>query len=222
MAKEVEYHASKLGSLVQVVVSLIRANPRMMDDFDLLKSHLFMQMPELRDRSKCANCGASMREYVFILDVWDAILLKRMAEDIRHKVRKGIPFTEANQVRIPELDAPHSVRCRTTKASKLGLVAKVKSKSTGRFIPGTWLITKRGWEALRGDAVPQKVKVWRGAIEERYDATVTLSQVMQAHAEYAKKRANAGKPLKDDSRNEILSYDPNEWYQFGYHEGKIF
>lgn len=220
MASTTEYHSGKFGAFMNLIIAMIRDNPALIDDVEMLKAQLKIAMPELKDRSHCPNCEASMKEYVYTFDAWDALLVNAMAKVIRDKVRKGVPFTEANKVRIPELDAPHSVRCRTTKASKLGLVAAVTSGK--RRVAGTWLITRRGWDALKGERVPMKVRVWRGRIEERFEETITMADALNSHLEYANKRIAKGKSLKEDHRHTVREYNPKEWYDFGLHEGKIF
>jgi hypothetical protein len=61
-----------------------------------------------------------MKMWVYMFDTLVAVLLCALAVAVREKQRKGVDFTVANQVRVPELAATLAVKCRTTIASKLG------------------------------------------------------------------------------------------------------
>lgn len=200
-----EYHSSKIGALVRLTASLIKEDPSLVDNFQLLKAKLFREFPELANKKVCANCQASMKEYTFMFDALDAKLLLRMAEDVRGNLNRGLSFSDANKVRVQRLDTSHSIKCRTTIASKLGLITQLTNTETKKNIPGVWLITKRGWQALRGEQVPKMVKVWRGGIEERFDEMTTLSEAI----------AN----LPDVDKN---VYKPEDWYAVTLHEGVLF
>lgn len=221
MAKNFEYHSGKIGSLVKVIVSSIKNNPAALDDIELLRAMVHGAIPELRDRSKCANCGASMKEYVFTFDSLGAILLLRMGAVVRDRLQNGMDFTKANQVRIPELDASHAVKCRTTQASKLGLIAQLRGKNKRR-VPGTWVVTRRGWDALAGKSVPKMVKVWRKHIEEHYDDVTTLGEALRWHINYVEKCARKGKAIRgEDYTGLAKSYDQTDWYDFSFHTGAL-
>lgn len=219
MAQKTEYHQSKIGSLAQVIVGAIKRNPAVIDNIDLLKATVYAAMPELKDRSKCANCGASMKEYVYTFDAWDAILLMRMGDVMKEQLHKS-DFTKANTVRVPDLNVSHAVKCRTTQMSKLGLIAQLRG-TNGKRVPGMWVITRRGFEALAGKPVPKMVKVWRKKIEERFEETITIKEALQSHVKYVELQEKKGKEAKEDNRAYIAQWDPQEWYQFSVHEGNI-
>jgi hypothetical protein len=221
MTGEIHYHNGKLGSLVKLVSAIIKKDPAIADDFDRLKANLFASMPELQNRERCANCDASMREYVYTFDTWDALLLLSMAQEVKKWQDAGRSFNDANQVRVPELNVPHSVKCRTTKASKLGLVAPVLYKGSKHRIPGVWLITTRGWAALRGERVPKKVKVWRKTIEERFEDTITIHEALESHKRFRDGVLERGGKLKNHDLGALKTYNASDWYDFGIHEGKL-
>ena len=150
------------------------------------------------DEEECPNCGASMAEYTVNLDRFDALLLIAIGKAVRRSIKKGVPFKEANKVHVQTLgDADYTTKSKTTQCSKLGLIAKVKGEG-GKQVPGMWLITSRGFSALRGDPVPKKVVVFRGKIQERTEETTTIAEVVE-------------------------NYKPGEWVEIaGYAEGKIF
>lgn len=221
MSQQVEYHQGKISAFIQVIVSIIKKNPRTLDDIKYLKANLLQVFPELKDRSVCPNCEASMKEYVYTLDAWDALLLLEMARSVREKRRKGIAFTTANQTRVPELGTSHAVKCRTTQSAKLGLMAQLKTKD-GKRVSGVWVITRRGWDALKGQSVPKRVKVWRKKIEERYDDQVTIQEALNSHTKYVEESIKKGRDPKEDHRKSIGEYTTDEWYDFEVHEGQLF
>ena len=221
MSQQVEYHEGKIGAFIQVVVGIIKKNPQAIDDIKYLKAILMQTFPELRDRSICPNCEASMKEYVYTLDAWDALLLLEMAKAVREKRRKGIDFTIANQTRVPELGTSHAVKCRTTQSAKLGLITQLKTKD-GKRVSGVWVVTRRGWDALKGQSVPKKVKVWRKKIEERFDETVTIQEALGTHSKYVEETIKKGRNPKEDHRESVREYTAQEWYDFEVHEGQLF
>lgn len=166
------------------------------------------------DRRYCANCGASMVEEIYSLDCLDAAFIFEMGKAVRERVRKGIPFTEANQVHVPTLAATDAIRHRTTKCAKLGLVAKVRG-TDGKQVKGRWLLTARGFAFLRGEAVPRKVSVWRGKIQERYDETTTIDRALRYRAEAVKRSRDLDRVENMDIRNMATEYRREDWFEFG-------
>lgn len=221
MSRQKNYHVGKIGAFFNVFVAVVKKKPELLDDIPMLKATISQAIPGIRDREKCPNCDASMIEYTFNFDAWNALLLLNMAQTVEHRIEKGMEFTIANQVRVPELPVSHAVKCRTTQASKLGLVAQLKGRN-GKRVAGTWVVTRRGWEALRGEAVPSKVRVWRGRIEERFSETITVMEALQSHVKYVKHTIAKGRKPKQDSRDDVLSYNPSHWVEFSRHEGKLF
>lgn len=170
--------------------------------------------PELENSARCPNCDASMEQYRYSFRWHHAMLLIVMAREVRRRQQEGMDFHEANAVHVPTLPTTHAVKCSTTQARLLGLVAKV-TKANGKQVGGTWLITARGWAALRGEEVPEHVIAFRNSIEERTDETITLAQAL----------ATIGQRAAVDPREAALqaSYEPGDWYQFGgTHAGRLF
>lgn len=217
------YHGGKLKPIIQIVARLVQVNPTLADDPGLLYATVATHISEIKETEKCANCGASMLEYIFEFDVLDALLLIAMGKEVQRQLQEGIPFTEANKVRIQHLNvASYAMKSRTTQMSKLGLVAKYKG-SNGRHLPGHWVVTKRGFEALAGKLVPKSVRVWRGHIEERPDHLTTLTEALNSHRDKVVSQIRRGKNVKTDYRNEIAQYKVEDWVHFaGVHEGRLF
>lgn len=216
-----QYNPGKLWPIIKITVGLIKENPALLDNPEYLKATLKSNIEELNHSETCANCGASMLEYMFEFDVLDALLLLAMARKLNERLEDGVPFTDANKIRTPELDTTLAIRCRTTQCSKLGLVAKALTPA-GKHIPGTWVITKRGFDALKGRRVPKNVRVWRGKIEERYEETTTLSEVFKQHGDKVAEAIKRKKTPKNDYRDDFVAYRPEDWYTIaGTHEGTL-
>lgn len=209
------YQPTKMRPILQLAAALIKKDPTYLDEPDLarLRSQLKYDIPELADPSHCANCGASMAQYNFNLSVLDVLLVQAMARDIRHRLRKGVPFTEANKVHLPSLTAAsHNIVARRTYTSKLGLIAKLNK--AGKQESGMWVITKAGWEALRGTEVRKSVVVFRGKILERDAQLTTFSEVLALYRHNPKERVD----YTDDAR----SYQRSEWVDVhGYNQGEL-
>ncbi len=187
---------------------------------------LLKMYPDLKNKEHCANCGASMLEYMFSFDILDAILLYAMAQRVKISMRKGDEFTKANAIHVPTIsDISLAVRCRTTQCSKLGLIAKLKTEK-GKHISGMWVITSRGWAALAGRPVPRRVRVFRGEIQERFGGDgemITIKDAFNVHRDMVQKMIDARKEPKNDYRIYTGEYNPSDWVEYaGVQEGKLF
>lgn len=225
MKKKTDYHETKIVPLVQIIAKTVKGivekNPGRELDMDYVKASIAANIPNFWRREHCINCGAGMQEYIREIDVFVCLLLLSMAKIVRERAEE-MPFTEANKVHVSaESDIPHSQKCQTTNASKLGLIAKVLVN--GKHKGSQWAITTRGWEALRGGRVPKEVRVFRNKILERTEQTVTLGEVFAAYHARASERAARGRALKDDQRDNFKDYDPNEWVHIaGINQGELF
>lgn len=223
MKKDQQYHAGKLRPFAQIIARMVQKDPKLADEPERLWAQLVIAVPKLGDKKNCPNCGGSMAEYVFEFDVLDALLLLDMAREVRKRLQQpGVDFTTANQVRVQGLNgSTYAVRSRTTQASKLGLVAKLKGKG-GKHVAGTWVITARGWEALRGVPIPRYVRVWHGEILERTDEQITISDALRSHARKIDDLKARNKATKADYREAFSDYEPNEWVHVaGNHDGQL-
>lgn len=162
----------------------------------------------------CEYCGAVTKEYIFKFDVLDAVLLVHMAFEVRNRLKRGMAFTKANAVHVPDMQGISlAVRCRTTQCSKLGLIAKMLGPN-GRHIQGVWAITSRGWKALAGVEVPAEVKVCRGEITERTDKMITIREAFRVNADKVIRAIERKRALKNDYRAIGDSFQPDQWYQY--------
>jgi hypothetical protein len=174
--------------------------------YDITRSEMVeslkAEFPRMRNSERCFNCTASMEEYVFHLDVLDALLVLGMGNIVKERVRKGMLFTEANAVHVQSmLNKYYSVPSRTTQCSKLGLIAKVKNKKGKHDKSRGWLITKRGFQFLRGEKVPAMVKVWRNEILEHFDELITIGEAFALG-------------VRNDYKREFTNYRVEDWETF--------
>lgn len=171
-SKEENYHRPRIGQFLKAICEQYSL------DEDQVLAFVSSSFPELHDKTTCANCGASMAQYVFTLDVLDALLLMGMGKIVRERA-KTMPFSEANKVHVQkELNQYYSVASRTTQCSKLGLITKVLHPDGSHNQKAGWLITRRGFQFLAGKPVPRRVQTFRNKITERFDETTTFDQVL--------------------------------------------
>lgn len=142
---------------------------------------LVHNFPELKNREKCANCDASMREYPCVLTYSTAELLSEMAQIVRIRLQETNIFTEANQVHRREINSGYTIASQFTIASKLGLIAKIMTQNEqGKNVHDTlkgWCITSCGFDFLSGKPVPEKVMVFRRKIQECFGEMITMEQI---------------------------------------------
>ena len=221
------YHPGKLKPFAQIIARAVQRNPNLANNPDMLWATVVAAVPGLGKKDTCPNCSASMQEYIFEFDLMDALLLFSMARQVQLRLNTrdehgdDRTFTAANQVKTTQLTTSYAARSRTTQCSKLGLVAKLKG-ANGHQVPGTWVITKRGWAALRGEEVPKSVRVWRGQILERPEETITIGEALRNHQEKVRDLYKRGKTVKTDHTGAFSDYNPNEWVHFaGTHQGEV-
>jgi len=226
----IEYRPGRIKDIIKLLADFTGQK------YDYLSAVAYNNIPELKNKKACPNCDASMAEYVYTLDLSQAILLSMMGRIVRESLEDGVEFSEANQVRVVRENMPDYVRHATSIAKYLGLVAKVpKRDKEGKIVTRVvqtedgdkkvqvhdirkgWLITKRGFSALRGEQVPALVKVWRGQIIERTDIVTTLVEVFENH----RREVEANKKVNNHT-HDFAEYDPKKYYDIEkYHQGRI-
>lgn len=176
-----EYQKGKIGLIIRTTLALIRQDPELLKEENELRlaTMLKYNLPELKDKSKCGNCGESMAVYMYTLSVLDAQLLCAIAKVVTKRMQGGKTFTEANKVHLQTEIGDYTLASRQTIASKLGLVAKVKNREGKHDRKAGWCITTRGYEFLAGKPVPKKVKVFHNQIQEHFDEMITMSELFR-------------------------------------------
>lgn len=193
MSGKKTYGTGKLPKLWGFLVHLHKTKPEAFEaDGAYLKAHVEQVWKALSDKTKCPNCQASMAMYRRKIDYFVVTLVVSMARVVKHNMTKTSNFTEANMVHVnADERIPHNARNMTGIASVLGLIAPVKDKEAH------WLITQRGWAALRGEAVQAAVVTFRDEIVERDNETITFQEAMSRR--------------KDPAERGV--YDINEWVE---------
>lgn len=210
-----EYNQGKIKPLIKIVAGILNAEPSLHNNHKKLIAKVEAEIPELKDKAHCANCGASMYQYVYNLNIIDIALIIGMAKAVRKAKMGDMTFTDANRIHCPTLQVSDAVRHKTTRCAKLGLIAKYKKN--GKHIKGMWVITRRGFDALKGEEIPNGIIVWRGQTIERPNIMTTFDQV---RSRYKTKVEKNGQP---DYHNDVINYNQNEWIGFDkLHEGELF
>lgn len=180
-----QYQKGMLDELLDRIAKYYEADPT------YLKALIRKRYPQFADKTRCPNCRASMAVYVYTIDYLTASLLLEMGAVVRDRVRKGVLFPDANKVHVQsDLKGSYAVKSRTTIASKLGLITKVmKIEGKDKKVHDTkagWLITKRGYNFLRGEYVTRSVKVFRNEIQERDDDLITIEDALKTGPQITK------------------------------------
>lgn len=214
MNKNKQHHAQKIWPLARIIRSILLKSSNSRDNEDYFRAKLYSEIPQLAEEEKCVNCGASMLEYVYTFSFHHGVLLKMMGDEVRRKVREGVPFTEANSIPVSRMSWPHVIQCKTSQCRFLGILAKHEN--------ARWAITKRGFAALRGELFPATVTVWRNQIEERHDKSAVLIEVFDRHRMSVEEAFFRGKKIKSDYRAILKDYNVADWVEFGkVHEGSL-
>lgn len=204
-----KYNEGKLPKLWDYLVKLHQENPQAFSSAGFLRANVAQVWKKLNDKTHCPNCGANMQEYVFKLDFFNALLLKKMSLEVQKRMSEGMSFTEANQVHVVTRDFHDCIRHRTTQCRGLGLIAKVqKEGGTTHDREKGWLITRRGFAALRDEPVPAEVTVFNNEIVARSEKMTTLTDVFRNY--------------EGEYKDMVTSHDSKEWVHFGEtHQGEM-
>ena len=198
---------------VDAVRQIVAKEPTVPTEF--IYTQLAQWFPELKNRERCPNCSGSMKTYIFRFDVLDALLLIAMVKVVGQKLEQGESFTEANKIHVQKMDhASYAIRSRTLQCRQLGLVAKVLN-AKGKQIGGTWCITRRGWEALRGQQVPAEVRSFQNTIVERSTKVTTIREALQSHTQAVYDQRMSGKVPRSDHTARIEEYQQIDWVHYG-------
>lgn len=202
-----QYNEGKLPKLWEFLVHLHNEKPEVFEDAQYLKAVVKQKWKAMQDKTHCPNCGENMTEYIHKFDFSNALLLKMIGDVVKEKANK-MSFSDANAVHIVSQDFHDCVRHRTTQCRTLGLIAKIRKEDGKHNREKGWLITSRGFAALRGEEVPSEVSVFRNKIEERTDLKITIDEVFAAY--------------KGENKTLVGERDPMEWVNFGKnHQGNL-
>jgi len=201
--KHDEYNRGKIKSMVQVIAGIVARNPEHATNTDYIMACVYTAMPELRDKTRCPNCEASMAQYLRTVDYHQAKLLRAMGRKVDEHRQAGLSFTDANKVHVQkELDVDFATMGCTAITRQLGLIAKVLTKSGAHDTKKGWVVTSRGWDFLKNQPIPKQVVVFRNKIIDRTEETTTIQEILHGHNDQ--------------------DYDQNEWYTIaGYQQGKL-
>lgn len=120
--------------------------------------------------SKCPHCGASMKMYWHRLN---AGLVHALVKVYTRVVEKN-----ENKVSKKEIKLTHSEYGNFQKLRFHALIAKYKEN--GQWVRGTWLLTHRGAQFLRGEIqIPRKVQTFRNKITAHDEEYVTVTDVIK-------------------------------------------
>lgn len=172
-----QYGEGEVRKLWPFLVRLHAAHPEVFANEDLLKHAVSSVWIKLKDKERCPNCSASMATYRRKVDYFVVSLVVAMGRIVKDRVLKeGKHFTTANAIHVnADEGIPHNARNMTGIASALGLIAPHGD------LKYHWVITARGWAALRGEAIPAEVVTFRDEIISRSEEKTTFAEAMAEH-----------------------------------------
>lgn len=120
--------------------------------------------------TKCPHCGATIKKYWHRLN---AGLVHALVKVYTRVVEKN-----ENKVSKKELSLSHSEYGNFQKLRFHGLIAKYKED--GNWVRGTWLLTRRGAQFLKGEIqIPRKVQTFRNKITDHDDVYITVTDAIK-------------------------------------------
>ncbi len=156
------------------------------------------QIADLND-GHCDRCHRVIRIYRYPVN-------KQMATVLR-KMRDAVDKNGKNEVNFDEIDIPYRLGSQRTKMRLHGLIKQIDRD--GVKVQNTWLITKKGGDFLRGEAIPAKVVVFDNQLLGHEGGTTTIHRVMDEAAFQQEninpKEAEAYSEVREPKRH--LEYD---------------
>lgn len=127
---------------------------------------------------KCTHCHHSINIYEYPINKVMVKFLREMA--------KATDETKSREVDVEKVSVIHHERTQITKLRIHGLIAKVKDEK-GHHKARMWLITKKGWDFLRGVEVPRKVVIYNNQVLGHTGGMITIGRIDSDSASYDKK-----------------------------------
>lgn len=147
-----------------------------------------------RSTKRCPHCNASLKMYWHTLKPGLVRPLVKMLKAVNQKRNiynranrtNDTPLKKVNDIRVGRLPGnlkfTTNERCNFSKLRVHGLIARVKID--GKVKSGRWLITRKGYQFLKGEKVPCKVLTFRNKVEGHSDKSVTIAGVMKDQADF--------------------------------------
>jgi len=216
--KPVEVQEGSIDLISLIVRTSAYAQNNNVQHADALKIVMEEMAPGSTDKTKCANCGRSMKITGYEADLHNALLLLAMGREVKKNIAEGMSFTEANKVHLPSLQVSDAVKKRITQCDYLRFLKQPENLRR----TGYWVITDLGWKALRGEQVPRIAYYWNGNLIRRSDEVVNLAGMFEIHRDQVAKAVARRRKVRDHTA-EIGVYDPKEWAVYGgTQDGTLF
>lgn len=129
----------------------------------------------------CSHCGNTIKIYKYKANRALATMLKLMADVVKD--------TGINKVHYDNIPVAHALHSQRAKLRQHGLIAKYKED--GKHVANMWVITRKGWDWLKGEPIPKKVIVYNNQVLGHEDGLITIGEALgekydpQVYAEVA-------------------------------------
>jgi hypothetical protein len=173
MIKHKDYGKGKIPEMVRTLATIFNQNP------DYVMATLVHNFPEIKDKSVCPHCGASMESYWHSLTPGLVNTLIKFIESVKILGRNRVHLQTECELTKNEYN-------NFQKLSYFGLVAKCMKD--GKHESGYWLVTRNGGAFLRNELpIPRSVRTFRDRLEEKSIKTIKISEIEGMNTEYWQK-----------------------------------
>lgn len=139
------------------------------------------------ENGHCDHCGRVIKIYNYQANKALATLLKAMAARYYD--------TLENKIDISSLPLPYEILTQRTKLRLHGLIAQAKDED-GVKMANKWLITRKGWDWVDGDPIPEKVVVFDNQVLGHAGGNITIDEALH------------GKLVRSDEYEELMVNTP--------------
>lgn len=139
-----------------------------MSDRLTLEQALELEREAEQNDGRCTHCHQTIKIYRYPISRTIKLVLKTIAKATTPDTGRAVDVDR-------DIAIEHSQRSQLSKMRQHGLIAQ--PEDNGKKISRHWLITRKGWDFLRGEPVPAKVVVYNNQVLGHEGGTVTLDRI---------------------------------------------
>lgn len=133
-----------------------------------LEQALELEREAEQNEGRCTHCHQTIKIYRYPISRTIKLVMKAIAKATTPETGRAVDVDR-------DISIEHSQRSQLSKMRQHGLIAQ--PEDNGKKISRHWLITRKGWDFLRGEPVPAKVVVYNNQVLGHEGGTVSLSRV---------------------------------------------
>lgn len=121
-----------------------------------------------QNEGRCTTCNRVLSIYRYKVNRSMVAFLRAAAKSVKDSGK--------NDFDASTLGIAYSVRTQSSKIRQHGLIARVKGPD-GTQLPSRWLITRKGWDFLSGEAIPAKVIVFENQVIGHDGGAISINEI---------------------------------------------